>query len=96
MNSFNHYAYASVADWVYGVACGIRPLSPGFARARIAPCPDPRVQSLGAVLDTVHGRIRSGWKYVDGTVRYEVETPVPTELVIDGKSRWLEAGSYIL
>ena len=32
MNSFNHYAYGSVADWVYEKAAGIRPLEeyPGF------------------------------------------------------------------
>ena len=57
MNSYNHYAYGSVADWVFSVACGIQPAEPGFARVRIAPHPDPRLKQLGAVLDTVHGRI---------------------------------------
>ena len=43
MNSFNHYAYGSVADWIYEEAAGIRPLEPGFAQAQVAPKPDRRL-----------------------------------------------------
>ena len=95
MNSYNHYAYASVADWVFGVACGIKPLTPGFARVRIEPHPDERLNSLSAVLDTVHGRIRSSWKYTDSGIRYEIETPVETEVVIEGKKRIVNKGKYL-
>ena len=49
MNSYNHYAYGSVADWVFGVACGIQPAAPGYAEVRIEPHPDPRLVHLGAV-----------------------------------------------
>ena len=96
MNSYNHYAYGSVADWVFSAACGIQPAKPGFAEARIAPLPDPRVKHLSAVLDTVHGRIRSFWKYTENGIRYEIDTPVRTEIVLDGRSRVVEKGSYVL
>jgi alpha-L-rhamnosidase len=96
MNSYNHYAYASVADWVFGVACGIKPATPGFAKVRIEPHPDKRLNSLSAILDTVHGRIRSYWKYTDDGIRYEIETPTETEIVINGKSRIVGRGKYIL
>ena len=61
------------------------------------PCthPDPRVNSLCAVLDTVHGRIRSAWKYMDDGIRYEIETPVETEIILDGKTRIVGKGSYL-
>ena len=97
MNSYNHYAYGSVADWVFGVACGIKPAAPGFAKARIepCPCPDARLNSLCAVLDTVHGRIRSAWKYTETGIRYEVDTPVETEVIIGGVSRTVAPGKYI-
>ena len=95
MNSYNHYAYGSVADWVFGVACGIQPAEPGYAAVRIEPRPDPRLNSLGAVLDTVHGRIRSFWKYTDSGIRYEIDTPVRTEIVIGGKSRIVNKGQYL-
>ena len=95
MNSYNHYAYGSVADWVFGKACGIQPLEPGFARAKIEPHPDRRVQSMSAVLDTVHGRIRSAWKYTDSGIRYEIETPVQTEIILGNEKRVVEKGRYI-
>lgn len=95
MNSYNHYAYGSVADWVFGEACGIQPAEPGYARVRIAPRPDPRLNSLCAVLDTVHGRIRSAWKYTEQGIRYEIDTPVPTEIILNGKSRTVGKGRYL-
>ena len=82
--------------WVFSAACGIQPAKPGFAEARIAPLPDPRVKHLSAVLDTVHGRIRSFWKYTENGIRYEIDTPVRTEIVLDGRSRVVEKGSYVL
>ncbi|MCR4739357.1 MAG: glycoside hydrolase family 78 protein [Lachnospiraceae bacterium] len=95
MNSYNHYAYASVADWVFGAACGIRPASPGFAGVLINPHPDKRLTSLSAVLDTVHGRIRSAWKYTQDGIRYEIETPVETEVIIGNIRKTLQRGRYI-
>ena len=95
MNSYNHYAYGSVADWVFGVACGIQPAEPGYARIRINPRPDPRLNSLCAELDTVHGRIRSSWKYTEQGVRYEIDTPVQAEIVLDGKRWTVEKGRYL-
>lgn len=64
MNSFNHYAYGSVADWVYSVAAGITQLEdhPGYEEVRIAPHPDTRLDWLEASLDTRHGKILSRWR----------------------------------
>ena len=95
MNSYNHYAYGSVADWVFGVACGIQPLEPGFVRAKIEPHPDQRLRSLSAVLDTVHGRIRSSWKYTESGIRYEIETPVETQIVLSRTKRTVQKGRYL-
>ena len=96
MNSYNHYAYGSVADWVYGVAAGITPVeeAPGYAKVRIAPVPDARLDWLKASLDTRHGQIRSEWKKEGNLWRYEITTPVETEIVIDGESRKVTAGTY--
>ena len=95
MNSYNHYAYGSVADWVYGVACGISPKTPGFAYVRIEPHPSALVNSLGAELDTVHGRIRSAWAHTADGIRYEIETPVKADIIIDGRTYTVDKGSYI-
>ena len=96
MNSFNHYAYGSVADWVYGVAAGITPVedAPGYARVRIAPIPDARLDWLSASLETRQGLVLSQWKKQDDFWRYEITTPVETEIVIDGVSHTVPAGHY--
>ncbi len=97
MNSFNHYAYGSVADWVYGVAAGIQPLeeNPGYEKVKICPNPDKRLGTLTATLKTAHGVIRSGWSYSGNSCRYEITVPVEAEIVIDGKSHRVKKGSYI-
>lgn len=96
MNSFNHYAYGSVADWIYMTAAGIRSMEeyPGYSKVIIAPHPDARLDWLTATLDTRHGLIRSAWKKVDGMWRYDITTPVDTEIIIDEKSHQVKAGDY--
>ncbi len=97
MNSFNHYAYGSVADWIYSTAAGIQWVEghPGYEKVRIAPVPDSRLDHLTATLDTRHGHIASSWKKQDKFWRYEITTPVEAEIVIDGKTRNVTAGSYL-
>ena len=96
MNSYNHYAYGSVADWVYGVAAGILPRkdAPGYAKVTIAPHPDKRLDWLRAELDTRHGHISSFWTKEDDSWRYEITVPVEADIVIDGVCHSVRAGSY--
>ena len=98
MNSFNHYAYGSVADWVYEVAAGIRTVEehPGFAEVVIAPTPDRRLSWLEASIDTVHGVVSSKWTYVDGDrIRYEIKTPSPATIILGDETIRVEAGDYL-
>lgn len=97
MNSYNHYAYGAVMDWVYGTAGGIRPADghAGYSRARIAPMPDPRLGTLTVTFDTAHGRIVSAWYYEGDTPHYRIVTPVPADIVIDGVTHSLPAGTYV-
>lgn len=97
MNSFNHYAYGAVADWVYEEAAGIVQLesNPGFKKVRIAPKPDPRLKWLEASLNTRNGKIESRWSYVQNQVKYEIVTEVPAEVVIAGKTVQVRPGSYV-
>ena len=96
MNSFNHYAYGAVADWVYCVAAGITrdEAHPGYEKAIIAPHPDVRLGWLKASLETRHGRIRSEWKQTGGLWRYEIETPVDATITIGSISHTVTKGTY--
>ncbi len=97
MNSFNHYAYGSVLDWIYSVAAGIRTdeEAPGYERAVITPHPDGRLQFMEARLETRHGLITSRWEHIEGGVRYEITTPVEADIQIRGSRCTVPAGSYL-
>lgn len=95
MNSLNHYAYGAVIDWVYEQAAGIRPLTPGFAQAIIAPHPDARLGHLDVSLDTRHGRVSSRWDcQEDGSIRYEIAVEMPAEIRIGGDVYHVRPGRY--
>ncbi len=98
MNSFNHYSYGAVCDWLYGVACGVTPTAPGYRRVRIAPQPSRVLGHAQCALDTPVGKVESAWYYRDDMLRIECETPagVPTEIVLpDGKTHTVKGGKYV-
>ena len=97
MNSYNHYAYGAVGDWMYGVMAGINTVeeAPGFAEIHFAPVPDDRVDWFKAEIDTVHGKVSSRWWHEEGKVHYEIVTPVDSTAVIEGKEYNLSAGKHI-
>src|SRR5689334_21464340 len=63
MNSYNHYAFGAVVEWLYRYAAGIdtAPDSPGFRKIVIHPRVDPRLPHVHAEYDSVYGKIVSDW-----------------------------------
>lgn len=100
MNSFNHYAYGAVGDWMYSAAAGVRPVeeAPGYARVCIAPQPDERLGYVKASLETSYGLIRSEWRYEEDGIHYEIEIPhgVEAEIVIGGKTQKASGGIFAM
>ena len=98
MNSYNHYAYGAVGDWMYGVMAGINTVeeAPGFEKLHFAPVPDNRLDWFKAEIETVHGKVSSRWWHENGRVNYEIITPVEATAEIDGKAYTLSAGKHIL
>ena len=96
MNSFNHYAYGAVAEWMYSVQGGIiiDEKNPGYKKAIIAPKPDMRLDYFKAELNTRHGKIISEWKISDGKINYRIETPVETTIIINQESLTVGSGKY--
>jgi len=99
MNSFNHYAYGSVYDWIFGVAVGIKPdeVSVGYRKVNVAPHPSKVLGYADASIDTAYGKIRTHWYYKGERVYYEIEIPdgVTAHLELpDGRCFELERGSY--
>ena len=96
MNSFNHYAYGAVADWIFEQAAGIRHAEdkPGFEELIYEPHPDARPGWLEARLDTRRGTVRARWTWGEDGTRYELETPVRTVVRLNGEEKRIEPGKY--
>ncbi|MDL2234291.1 glycoside hydrolase family 78 protein [Ruminococcaceae bacterium OttesenSCG-928-L11] len=77
MNSLNHYAYGSIAEWMFRYMCGLNPddSAPGFQKAILRPCFDDRFDYATAEYDSVSGTYRCGWKRVDGCIELSVDIP---------------------
>lgn len=84
MNSFNHYAYGAVGDWMYRNIGGIAPAAPGYKKIRIAPLPGGELQFATARLDSPYGTIASAWRTEKDRFEIAVEIPPNTtaELII--------------
>ena len=65
MNSFNHYAYGCVCEWLWESAAGISsdPAAPGFKHIIMRPIPDKRFGYVKAEYNSVAGLIKSAWRY---------------------------------
>ena len=80
MNSFNHYSYGAVGDWMYRVAAGIQtdPDVPGYKVIQIKPFPTQKLTNVKAALDTYYGKIVSAWEWVGRQFILDVTIPVNT------------------
>lgn len=99
MNSFNHYAYGAVGEWLYRTIAGIRTIedAPGYRRIRLCPVPDARLGFAEATVDTRFGQIRSAWHIENGRVRYTFSVPDGVEAQIalpGGYCKTVCAGDY--
>jgi alpha-L-rhamnosidase len=85
MNSFNHYAYGAVGDWMFANLGGIQPLEPGYKKSRIAPLIGASGLTHAACSqETAYDRIATEWSVSDTGAVLHVEIPVNTtaEIVI--------------
>ena len=77
MNSFNHYAYGCVCQWLWEHAAGIAadPADPGFRHIIMRPQPDRRLGHLTAEYRSAAGTIRSAWSYRGDRWTWEFTIP---------------------
>ena len=78
MNSFNHYAYGAIGQWMYEGIAGISPLKPGYKEILIAPKPGEQLEYASAEYNSVYGLIASSWKKVDHGLELNITIPPNT------------------
>ena len=98
MNSLNHYAYGSILEWIYAYVAGLRPLKPGFGKARIAPCPIKELGFVEAEYRSAAGLWKVSWKYdAAGKPVYKLTVPFGAEAEVElpgMEKKTLKAGTY--
>ena len=80
MNSFNHYAYGSIGDWMVRVICGLNidEKEPGYKHIRISPKPGGELDWAKASYESLYGKILSKWRISNGKTRFEFIIPANT------------------
>jgi alpha-L-rhamnosidase len=82
MNSFNHYAYGAIGDWMYRVSAGIETMGAGYKHIIIQPHPTGKLTYSKASFESSYGTIASGWERKDGKVVVKVKIPANTTATI--------------
>ena len=96
MNSFNHYAYGAVGEWLFESVLGIAPIEAGYKKIKIAPVIGGGLTYARGYYDSPCGRIKSAWETDGKTVTLKCTIPQGTTAVIDfgGQTREVTAGEY--
>jgi len=68
MNSFNHYAFGAVGDWLYRNVAGLDHASPGYKRLHLQPRPGGGLTRASAWHETPYGRAESAWRISGSSV----------------------------
>ena len=102
MNSFNHYAYGCVCEWIWETAAGISSdaAEPGFKHIIMKPVPDKRLGFVEAEFNSPAGVIKSAWKYEGDKCVWNFTIPegawATVTLPGSAESTDYKAGSYTL
>jgi alpha-L-rhamnosidase len=84
MNSYNHYAYGAIGDWMYRNMAGINSdaSAPGYKKILIAPKPGAKISSTSAELNTPYGIVSSSWTVDNGLMKLDVVVPANTTATV--------------
>jgi alpha-L-rhamnosidase len=84
MNSFNHYAYGAIGDWMYRQMVGLDTYEDGvgYKHIKVKPHIGGGFTNAAASLQTNYGLLSSGWKIENGKTLMEVEIPANTTATV--------------
>jgi alpha-L-rhamnosidase len=84
MNSFNHYAYGAIGDWMYQVMAGlgVDHAMPGYKHTIIKPRPGGGFSRVAASHESMYGQVKSAWSVKDGSFELAVTIPPNTAATV--------------
>lgn len=97
MNSFNHYAYGSIGDWMYQKLAGIQMSKPAYKHSILAPQFVKGLTHAAAAVETMYGKLACSWQCKEGEITVEVTVPANTTatLSLPEKDSPIELGSGV-
>ncbi|MBC6996608.1 family 78 glycoside hydrolase catalytic domain [Neolewinella lacunae] len=78
MNSFSHYAFGSVAEWMFLHALGLETDGPGYRKLRIQPAFSREMDHLEGSYHSINGTISSAWKWSGDELTFSLTLPPNT------------------
>lgn len=98
MNSLNHYAYGSIAEWIYRYMCGLNPSIGEAVKMTIYPMPDQRLKKAEGSWRSVFGKYVCAWNWKsEQEVVCNIEVPFNANarfILPDGTEEILDCGKY--
>jgi len=84
MNSFNHYAYGAIGDWMYRVMAGLDTYEDGvgYKHIKIQPHLGGGFTTVAASLQTYYGTVSDSWKIEGGKIIMDVVIPCNTTATV--------------
>lgn len=95
-DSYNHYAFGCVGDWMYRTLAGIQCLEEGYRRFRVAPSFEYGLTEAEGSYECIYGTIKSAWNLNGSKGKLSVEVPVGTmaEIRLPGVVQDVGSGFY--
>ncbi len=92
MNSFNHYAYGAVGNWLYSKVAGIMadPECPGYKRIIIKPYLTDNLSYARGEYHSAYGEIKSHWERKANKLYLKVVIPANTTASIELPAKGIE------
>lgn len=84
MNSFNHYAYGAIGEWLYRVIAGIEidEENPGYKHAIIRPMIGTNLDNAFGSYESIYGTVSSKWEKLEDCYVLKVSIPANTDATI--------------
>ena len=84
MNSYNHYAYGAIGDWMYRKMVGLDTEEDGvgYKHIRVKPHIGGNFKQAAVSLKTYYGTTKAGWETAGGNIVMDVEVPANTKATV--------------
>ncbi|MBI4583258.1 MAG: glycoside hydrolase family 78 protein, partial [Planctomycetes bacterium] len=82
MNSFAHYSFGAVGQWLFEIAGGVNTDGPGFRKIIVRPQPGGGLTWMKTSYDSIRGRIESSWEMDGGRFSLSIRIPANTTATV--------------